>query len=227
MNHKTAIIIAAALLIAAAAEAAELPESTHSIVVKPRDTLSRLAWEHLGDASQYGRILELNDDIVDPNLIYVGQVLVLPGAGSSLPPADVWRPSVLLEEEPPPDASTEDLHDGSEETPYVSFNVPEFTVADLHAIDDPEMRRYALDLQEGCASFTPNHAYVWARTVMITDRPGRALNRLMLDDCSKAWSPEAPIQPLGPGGLIFVAPTETVETPAPEPFGLAGIRQAP
>ncbi len=241
MTHKTAIITAAVLSASAVAtaDAAEQQEGEHTVVVQSGDTLSHLAWRHLGDASEYGRIQELNDEVTDPNLIYVGQVLALPDTASEAPPDEDFSPPVLVEEEPPPDASSDDLHDDPDANPYVSFNVPEITVEDLDAIEDPEMRGFALDLQEGCPGFTPNRSFVWARGVMITDRPGRALNRLMLDDCSKAWSPDAPIQPLEPGMLIFVAPDETAEPSEPtqppeadevdavDPYGLATIRELP
>lgn len=47
--------------------------------VKPGDTLSRIAKEHLGDANAYMRIFELNrDQLSDPDKIKPGQVLKLP-----------------------------------------------------------------------------------------------------------------------------------------------------
>jgi len=47
--------------------------------VKSGDTLSKIAREHLGNASDYMKIFELNtDQLSDPNLIKPGQVLRLP-----------------------------------------------------------------------------------------------------------------------------------------------------
>lgn len=47
--------------------------------VQPGDTLSKIAKSHLGKASQYMKIFEINTDILDnPNLIKVGQKLKLP-----------------------------------------------------------------------------------------------------------------------------------------------------
>ena len=47
--------------------------------VKPGDTLSKIAKQHLGDANAYMRIFEANrDQLSDPDLIKPGQVLKLP-----------------------------------------------------------------------------------------------------------------------------------------------------
>ena len=47
--------------------------------VKPGDTLSRIAKEHLGDANAYMKIFDLNkDQLKDPDVIKPGQVLKLP-----------------------------------------------------------------------------------------------------------------------------------------------------
>ena len=47
--------------------------------VVPGDTLSGIARAKYGDASLYGRIFDANrDEISDPNLIFVGQVLRIP-----------------------------------------------------------------------------------------------------------------------------------------------------
>ena len=47
--------------------------------VKPGDTLSAIAKEHLGNASAYMKIFELNKDkLTDPDKIKPGQVLRLP-----------------------------------------------------------------------------------------------------------------------------------------------------
>lgn len=49
-----------------------------TVTVRSGDTLSEIAQTHLGDASRYPEIVELND-IEDPDLIVPGQVLTLPG----------------------------------------------------------------------------------------------------------------------------------------------------
>jgi nucleoid-associated protein YgaU len=47
--------------------------------VKPGDTLSKIAKEHLGNANAYMKIFELNkDQLKDPDKIKPGQVLKLP-----------------------------------------------------------------------------------------------------------------------------------------------------
>jgi len=62
---------------AAAVAAAEAAKKTY--VVKPGDSLSKIAKEQLGNASRWPEIFELNkDQIKDPNLIRVGQELKLP-----------------------------------------------------------------------------------------------------------------------------------------------------
>lgn len=57
---------------------------THTVV--SGDTLWGIAAQYLGDGSRYMEIYNLNTDkISDPNLIYVGQVLRLPGSGDPIP----------------------------------------------------------------------------------------------------------------------------------------------
>jgi len=47
--------------------------------VKPGDTLSQIARQHLGDANAYMKIYEINrDQLSNPDLIKPGQVLKLP-----------------------------------------------------------------------------------------------------------------------------------------------------
>jgi nucleoid-associated protein YgaU len=61
----------------AAAPAA--PASAKTYTVKPGDTLSKIAKEHLGNAGAYMKIFELNkDQLSDPDKIKPGQVLRLP-----------------------------------------------------------------------------------------------------------------------------------------------------
>jgi LysM repeat protein len=64
----------------AAPAAAPQPAATaKTYTVKAGDTLSAIAKAHLGNASAYMRIFELNkDQLTDPNKIQPGQVLRLP-----------------------------------------------------------------------------------------------------------------------------------------------------
>jgi nucleoid-associated protein YgaU len=52
--------------------------------VKPGDTLSKIAKEHLGSANAYQAIFEANrDQLSDPNVIKPGQVLKIPQTARS------------------------------------------------------------------------------------------------------------------------------------------------
>jgi hypothetical protein len=54
---------------------------TQTYTVKSGDTLSKIAKQFYGEASQYNRIFEANrDQLSDPNKIQVGQTLKIPGA---------------------------------------------------------------------------------------------------------------------------------------------------
>ena len=64
---------------AAAPAAAPAPVAAKTYTVKAGDTLSAIAKEHLGSASAYLKIFELNkDQLSDPDKIKPGQVLRLP-----------------------------------------------------------------------------------------------------------------------------------------------------
>lgn len=55
--------------------------SASTYVVKPGDSLSRIAKAQYGDANQWRRIYEANrDQIKDPDLIHPGQSLRIPSA---------------------------------------------------------------------------------------------------------------------------------------------------
>ena len=57
------------------------PAAARTYTVKPGDTLSKIAKEHLGDANAYMKIFEANrDQLQDPNVIKPGQVLRIPQA---------------------------------------------------------------------------------------------------------------------------------------------------
>lgn len=59
--------------------AAAAPAAEKTYTVKPGDTLSAIAKEHLGSANAYMKIFELNkDQLSDPDKIKPGQVLKLP-----------------------------------------------------------------------------------------------------------------------------------------------------
>ena len=52
-----------------------------SYTVKPGDTLSKIAKDHLGNANAYMKIFDINkDQLSDPDKIKPGQVLKLPAA---------------------------------------------------------------------------------------------------------------------------------------------------
>jgi nucleoid-associated protein YgaU len=64
---------------AAARPAAPPPPAAKTYTVKAGDTLSAIAKEHLGSATAYMKIFELNkDQLTDPDKIKPGQVLRLP-----------------------------------------------------------------------------------------------------------------------------------------------------
>lgn len=70
---------------ATAARSAPAPVATsgttagRTYTVKPGDTLSKIAQEHLGSASAYTKIFEANrDQLSDPDKIKPGQVLQIP-----------------------------------------------------------------------------------------------------------------------------------------------------
>jgi LysM repeat protein len=57
------------------------PKKNTEYTVKSGDTLWNIAKKYYGDGSKYTKIYEANKDkIKNPNLIYVGQVLVIPSA---------------------------------------------------------------------------------------------------------------------------------------------------
>jgi nucleoid-associated protein YgaU len=52
---------------------------TQTYVVKPGDSLSKIAQHYYGDASLYDKIFQANRDVLkDPNKIQVGQKLRIP-----------------------------------------------------------------------------------------------------------------------------------------------------
>ena len=55
--------------------------SSRTYVVVKGDSLSKIAKREYGDAAKWRRIYEANQDIIkDPDLIYPGQTLKIPGA---------------------------------------------------------------------------------------------------------------------------------------------------
>ena len=63
----------------AAAAPAPAPAAARTYTVKPGDTLSKIAKEHLGDANAYMKIFNANkDQLTDPDKIKPGQVLRIP-----------------------------------------------------------------------------------------------------------------------------------------------------
>ena len=62
-----------------ASASAPASPSSKTYTVKAGDTLSRIAKEHLGNASEYMKIFNLNkDQLSNPDLIQPGQILRLP-----------------------------------------------------------------------------------------------------------------------------------------------------
>ena len=55
--------------------------SSRTYVVEKGDSLSKIAKREYGDANKWPRIYEANKDLIkDPDLIYPGQTLKIPGA---------------------------------------------------------------------------------------------------------------------------------------------------
>ena len=67
--------------------------ATHT--VKAGDNLSKIAAEYLGDSSRWKEIYEANKDIIsNPNAIYVGQTLTIPGTDEPATPDEPVKPTV-------------------------------------------------------------------------------------------------------------------------------------
>jgi nucleoid-associated protein YgaU len=72
-------IVADIKVVAPAGGAAAPAAAARTYTVKPGDTLSAIAKEHLGSANAYTKIFEANrDQLSDPDKIKPGQVLRLP-----------------------------------------------------------------------------------------------------------------------------------------------------
>jgi nucleoid-associated protein YgaU len=72
-------VAAGAPSVQAAGASASPGQSRQTYTVQPGDTLSKIAKQFLGDASQYNRIFEANrDQLKDPDKIRPGQKLVIP-----------------------------------------------------------------------------------------------------------------------------------------------------
>ena len=71
--------IVADIRVAPGAAAAAAPAAQATYTVKPGDTLSKIAKEHLGNANAYMEIFNVNRDVIqDPDKIKPGMVLKLP-----------------------------------------------------------------------------------------------------------------------------------------------------
>lgn len=72
--------IVADIRVAPASEAPATAPAPRTHTVRPGDTLSAIAKEHLGSANAYMKIFEANrDQLSDPDKIKPGQVLKIPG----------------------------------------------------------------------------------------------------------------------------------------------------
>ena len=68
---------------AAASEAETRPPASHTYTVKPGDSLSKIAKEHLGNGNLYMEIFNANKDVLtDPDKLKPGMVLKLPVAAT-------------------------------------------------------------------------------------------------------------------------------------------------
>lgn len=84
------------------------------VTVHPGDTLSQIAADHLGSADKYAELADLND-VRDPDLIEVGQVIQLPGqAPVTATQAPATDPALA---EPTPAASPDPAGDGGQNQP--------------------------------------------------------------------------------------------------------------
>ena len=79
------------LLVPVDATARESADAVGDYVVKKGDTLSQISLDHLGDASEWPEVFEASRQLdqpipmVDPDLIYPGQLIDLPGVEESAP----------------------------------------------------------------------------------------------------------------------------------------------
>jgi nucleoid-associated protein YgaU len=76
-------VSASAAAAAAAAEAETKPPASQIYTVKPGDSLSKIAKEHLGNGNLYMEIFNANKDVLtDPDKLKPGMVLKLPVAAT-------------------------------------------------------------------------------------------------------------------------------------------------
>jgi len=76
-------VSASAAAAAAAAEAETKPPASQTYTVKPGDSLSKIAKEHLGNGNLYMEIFNANKDVLtDPDKLKPGMVLKLPVAAT-------------------------------------------------------------------------------------------------------------------------------------------------
>ena len=77
------IRVSASAAAAAAAEADTKPPASQTYTVKPGDSLSKIAKEHLGNGNLYMEIFNANKDVLtDPDKLKPGMVLKLPVAAT-------------------------------------------------------------------------------------------------------------------------------------------------
>lgn len=97
------IAVAFMLLPAVPAGAAD-GNSEDPYIVRPGDTLSGIAGQLLGDPKRWPELLEANPQITDPEVIFPGDSIVLPGSGEGMAAdtaEDAYQPLPVAPPEPP------------------------------------------------------------------------------------------------------------------------------
>ena len=90
--------------IPAPASASTPPAQAGTVIVKPGDTRSQIAQDHLDDATRYPEIAAQNH-ITDPDRIDVGEIIVLPEPGGASPDAAAVPPGTAPVGTPPADTA--------------------------------------------------------------------------------------------------------------------------
>lgn len=105
-----------------AASATPTAADAQQHTVQSGDTLWEISQEAYGDGAQYQRIADASPTIHDPNVIYPGQIVTVPGAAtapaaSTAAPAPEQQPLASAPADQTPDASSQDDTSTSAEAP--------------------------------------------------------------------------------------------------------------